>query len=245
MPRKENRPAEACSRPPAVTYSASMTAPDRAYYRNPLASSGDLVGWVLEGPGAISFPRGRLRLESTADPEDGQAANLVLWCPEEFGADLEVSWDFWPIAEPGLCILFFHARGRRGLDLFAPELPPRTGPYDQYHHGELDAYHVSYFRRRYADERAFHTCNLRKSYGFHLVRQGFDPLPGVADAAGPYRVWLRVQEDRISFGINDLESFSWTDDGTVGGPPLRGGRIGLRQMAPMIAEYANLQVTSL
>jgi hypothetical protein len=33
-----------------------------------------------------------------------------------------------------------------------------------------------------------------------------------------------------------------TDDGTVGGPPLDEGRIGFRQMAPLIAEYANLRI---
>lgn len=34
----------------------------------------------------------------------------------------------------------------------------------------------------------------------------------------------------------------WTDDGSTDGPVLGGGRIGFRQMTPMIAEYANLRV---
>lgn len=51
--------------------------------------------------------------------------------------------------EPGLCIL-------------------------QYHHGDLDAYNVSYYRRRANSERAFHLCNLRKSHRFRLVAQGAD-----------------------------------------------------------------------
>ncbi|MBG0817187.1 DUF1961 family protein [Planomonospora sp. ID82291] len=206
-------------------------------YRNPLASPADLDGFRLEGEGAITFPRGRMRLESLRPPEDGQDANIVLWCPEDFPADVTVEWDFWPVHEPGLCILFFHARGRRGEDLF--DLAPRTGPYEQYHHGDLDAYHVSYFRRRWPSERRLHTCNLRKSHGFHLVAQGADPLPAVLDAQGPYPVRLTVRRGEIAFSIGEVVSFRWRDE-----DPLRGGKIGFRQMAPMIGEYANLRVSS-
>lgn len=202
-------------------------------YENPLASPADLEGFKLEGAGAMSFPLGRLRLESTQDD-----ANIVLWCPEDFPPNITVEWDFWPIREPGLCILFFHARGRHGEDLF--DLQPRTGPYDQYHHGDLDTYHVSYFRRRWPAERAFHTCNLRKSYGFHLVAQGADPIPGVDDADGPYQLRLDLRGGEITFAVNDLVSFRWYDD-----RPLPGGKLGFRQMAPMIGEYANLRVTAL
>jgi hypothetical protein len=205
-------------------------------YQNALGSAADLDGWRLEGDGAISFPLGRLRLESKRPPEDGQDANVVLWCPQDFGPNLVVEWDFWPIREPGLCILFFHARGRNGEDLF--DLAPRTGPYEQYHHGDLDTYHVSYFRRRWPAERALHTCNLRKSYGFELVAQGADPLPSVIDATGPYRLRLTIHDGLITFAINDVVSFSWRDL-----QPLSGGKVGFRQMAPMIGDYANLRIS--
>lgn len=217
----------------------------RADYCNPLAGHEDLRGFRLEGEGAISFPQGRLRLESTRPDADGQQANIVLWCPEEFGGDVEISWDFWPVREPGLAILFFSARGHGDRDLFDPSLAPRTGPYEQYHHGDLDAYHLSYFRRRWESERAFHTCNLRKSHGFHLVAQGADPLPGVADAEAPYRLRVTATGGAVTFSVNDLVCLSWRDDGSVGGPPPAGGKIGLRQMAPLIAEYANLTVKAL
>ncbi|WP_336208907.1 DUF1961 family protein [Nonomuraea sp. LPB2021202275-12-8] len=211
-------------------------------YRNPLASPEDLAGFRLEGRGALSYPMGRLRLESTRPPSDGQAANLVLWCPEDFPADVRIEWDFWPVREPGLCVMFFHARGRGGEDLFDPGLAVRDGPYEQYHHGDIDAYHVSYFRRRWPAERSLHTCNLRKSHGFHLVAQGADPLPGVLDADGPYAVAIDVRGGEITFSINELTSLRWVDDGGVGGPSLSGGKIGFRQMAPLIGEYANLRV---
>ncbi|WP_125773198.1 DUF1961 family protein [Antribacter gilvus] len=211
-------------------------------YRNPLATLADLQGFVLEGDGALTFPRGRLRLESTRPPSDEQAANIVLWCPEDLPADVEISWSFWPVHEPGLCILFFHARGHGGRDVLDPALAPRTGPYDQYHHGDLDTYHLSYFRRRWESERRFHTCNLRKSHGFHLVAQGADPIPPVLDARGPYRLTLRVLAGTVTFAVDGLQCLTWHDDGSVGGPPLRGGKLGLRQMAPMIGEYADLEV---
>jgi len=216
-------------------------------YESPLAAAADVAGWRMEGPGAVSFPAGRMRLESTADAAEGQKANLVFWCPRDFPDHVAVTWDFWPIREPGLCILFFSARGRRGEDLFDPSLAPRSGPYDQYHHGDIDALHVSYFRRKHPDERAFQVCNLRKSYGFHMVAQGADPLPGVADAAGPYGVTLIKSGPHVVFRLRDrlgreLEIFRWLDDGQSHGPVLGGGKIGFRQMAPLIAEYANLRV---
>ncbi|SDC23954.1 protein of unknown function [Paenibacillus sp. UNCCL117] len=214
-------------------------------YHNPLASAEDTAGFRQEGEAAVSFPLGRMRLESKLSPEQGQRSNFVYWCPETFPADVLVEWEFWPIREPGLAILFFAARGREGQDVLDGALAKRTGEYELYHHGDIDAFHVSYFRRMWPSERSFHTCNLRKSYGFHLVAQGADPIPGIADAAGPYRLSLRKQGGNVRFCVNRLPIFDWTDDGLSYGPLLGGGAIGFRQMAPLIAEYANLKVYAL
>ncbi|MFC0212008.1 DUF1961 family protein [Paenibacillus chartarius] len=214
----------------------------RLVYDNPLRSAEDVRGFRMEGDGAVSFPLGRMRLESTRDPNEGQSANLVYWCPFDGPEDAAISWEFWPIREPGLAILFFSARGRGGEDVFDPALAARSGIYDEYHHGDINAFHVSYFRRRWPEERQFHTCNLRKSYGFHLVAQGADPIPGTADAAGPYRMLLVKQGAFVTFAVNGMVLFRWQDDGTTYGPLLGGGKIGFRQMAPLIAEYANLKV---
>jgi len=211
-------------------------------YQNPLAAESDVAGFRLEGDAAVTFPRGRMRLESRREPSEGQKANFVYWCPREFPDNVAVSWDFWPVREPGLCILFFSAGGGEGEDMFDSNLATRTGEYDQYHHGDINALHVSYFRRMFETERAFHTCNLRKSYGFHLVCQGADPLGDVADTRGPYRIQVVKAGPAVSFSINDLPIFHWHDDGKTHGPVLAGGRIGFRQMAPLIAEYANLRV---
>ena len=227
----------------------------RILYENPLASPADVVGFVMEGPGRVTFPRGRMRLESAveqrtgvqADPE--RNAHLVYWVPEVFPDHVEVSWEFTPLREPGLAILFFSAVGQDGRDIFDPALAPRDGPYRQYHHGDIHALHVSYFRRRYAGECVFHLCNLRKSFGFHMVAQGPDPIPPARHARGPYRMRLRKSGPEVVFRIGsavagepELELLRWTDDGSAYGPVLGGGRIGFRQMSPLIAEYANLRV---
>jgi hypothetical protein len=219
-----------------------MYAPTGLLYTNPLAGPADVAGWRLEGDAHITFPNGRMRIENARDAGEGQAANLVYWCPEAFPDNIAVSWDFWPVREPGLCILFFAARGRQGEDLFDPALAPRAGIYNQYHHGDIDALHVSYFRRKNPSERVFHTCNLRKSHGFHLVAQGADPIPDVADATPPYRIQLIKAGPVVEFSIDDLLIFHWEDDGTTFGPILGDGTIGFRQMAPLIGEYANLTV---
>lgn len=214
-------------------------------YYNPLASEKDVSGFVMEGEASVSFPNGAMRMENKLDPGAGQASNFVFWCPIHFPSDIRVIWDFRPIREPGLSMLFFAATGRQGEDLFAPHLAPRTGPYEHYHSGDINALHVSYFRRRFPEERAFHTCNLRKSYGAHLVCQGADPIPDVEDAQGVYRMELTKLGADISFSINDLTVFQWTDDGHTYGPLLGGGKIGFRQMAPLVGEYANFTVYAL
>ena len=212
-------------------------------YENPLDSPECVRDWTAEGSLIATFPGGRMRLENALDPELGQAANFLFWCPVVFPAEIRISWEFRPIREPGLAMLWFAAAGRDARDLFDPALAPRTGEYRQYHSGDINGYHLSYFRRRLEKERRFHTCNLRKSYGFNLVAQAPDPLPGVADVTGTYRLVLTRSGGTIRFSIDGLDIFHWTDDGSSFGPMLDDGRLGFRQMAPLIADYSNLVVS--
>ncbi|ATG50763.1 hypothetical protein CFK38_03915 [Brachybacterium vulturis] len=214
-------------------------------YSSALSTPEDLADWIVEGPLVATFPSGRLRLESAADPAAGQSAHFVAWLPVEHEGDVRVTWSFRPLREPGLAMIFWAARAHGGGSLHAPELPARTGQYAQYHSGAIDAYHLSYFRRRWPDERSLHTCNVRKSHGAHLVAQGADPLPAVLDADREYRMSLTWRGATVDFTIDDIPCVTWRDDGSVGGPARHGGAIGLRQMAPLIAEYSDLRVEAL
>lgn len=214
-------------------------------YENPLAEPSDVEEFVLEGDAATTFPRGRLRLESVHGPDDVDVPHFVFWCPEEFPDDVAISWDFWPVAEPGLCMLFFAAKGRDGEDVLDSSLAERTGDYPEYHSGDIDALHASYYRRNFHgepwDEREFQTINLRKSHGFNLVAEGGDPIPNVRDAKPPYPITVVKSGPDVAFYVDDLEVFHWTDDESTG-PALGGGKIGFRQMSPFVGEYADLTV---
>jgi hypothetical protein len=214
-------------------------------FQNPLAAEADVADWIREGEPILSFPAGKMRLENAVDPSAGQAANYLLWCHEPIPGDFQATWTFRPIREPGLAMFWFAANGHDGRDLFDPALAKREGIYRQYFDSDIDAYHLSYFRRKNPeDERTFHTCNMRKSAGFHLVTQGADPIPSVIDVVDAYRIEVTHCQQWIRFRINDLLIFEWYDDGSIGRPPMSGGYIGFRQMAPLIADYSDLQVRS-
>ncbi|MGM7723817.1 DUF1961 family protein [Metabacillus sp. Hm71] len=212
-------------------------------YSNTLSSNNDIADWVLEGEAKVRFKEDRLQLENQLDPAIyGDNAHWVFWCPVDFPDKIMIEWDFYPIREPGLCMMFFAATGRNGEDLFSANLPQRNGKYPEYHSGAINALHLSYFRHKHEDERAFRTCNLRKSHGFHLAAMGADPLPPVEDAIAPYHMRLVKYEGIVQFSINKLTVLEWKDDGKKYGSILKGGKIGFRQMAPMKAAYQHLQV---
>ena len=75
-----------------------------------------------------------------------------------------------------------------------------------------------------------------------MVVQGADPIPDCADAFDSYHIQLLKKNGKIDFIINDLTVFSWQDSGNEYGPVLDGGKIGFRQMAPMVGEYSDLKV---
>lgn len=213
-------------------------------YENPLCCESDIEGFVREGDLKVSFENGCMQLESVRDPNEGQAANYLFWCPEVFPDHIKIEWKFHPLNEPGLAMMFFSALSKNGNSIFEPGLAERRGEYPQYNHGDINTYHLAYFRRRMADERLFHTCNLRKSYGAHLVAQGGDPIPEAIEAKVFYNLCIVKDGPDIEFYINDLKVLSYHDDGEFG-PHLGEGYIGFRQMSPLKAEYKDFRVTSL
>ena len=61
-----------------------------------------------------------------------------------------------------------------------------------------------------------------------------------------YRIKVIKCGARVSFNMaykDELVTiFSWEDEGKIYGPVLGEGKIGFRQMTPLIAEYSNLVV---
>ena len=75
-----------------------------------------------------------------------------------------------------------------------------------------------------------------------MAAQGGDPIPDVGEAVGPYHLEVIKRGTEVGFSVNGLEVLHYHDDGETFGPLLGGGKIGFRQLAPMIGEYANLKV---
>lgn len=225
-----------------ITENPVETAQPELLYSNSL-SADSMSNWIREGPVAITDGCDGVVLSSTVDADLlGDHAHFTVWCPQKFPDRIRVNWEYRPVAGAGLAMVFFGAQGASGVDLFSPELATRTGYYPQYHSSDINALHISYQRHKHASERAFRTCNLRKSAGFHLVAQGADPLPNTEDGEGYYDVELLKDGPHVTFAINGLILLDWTDDGVTTGPPVGAGYLGFRQMAPLQAAYRNLSV---
>jgi hypothetical protein len=225
-------------------------------YENPLNSESDTEDFEMEGEGLATFPRGRLRLESKHGyPSDNDIyPHFVYWCPERFPDNIAISWDFYPIREPGLAMFWFAAQGLDGEHVLDDSLQERKGQFGNYYDGDINAFHTSYFRRNTHgtenmqgedtgyDEVAFQTINLRKNKGGNRVMWGGDPIPSVEHADPPYRIRVVKHGEHVVFYVGDLQVYHWRDDGETYGPVYGGGSIGFRQMAPLIAEYSDLRV---
>jgi hypothetical protein len=140
-------------------------------YANSFSKPEDIENFQMEGEGVCTFPMNRMRMESLLNPEEGQKANLVLWCPERFPDHIAIEWEFLPLREPGLCILFFSAAGQQGEDIFDSKLAARTGEYQMYHHGDINALHVSYFRRRYQNVHSIYVIYVKVMAFIWFIKQ--------------------------------------------------------------------------
>ncbi len=192
--------------------------------------------WVLEGPGILTQEDGRLRMQ---EPEPGTegANHIVLWNRTAHPKDFIAEWEFTPNEISGLCIVFFCAKGRNGEDIFDPALEERDGTFSGYHSGDINCYHISYFRNTCSRSP---NCALRKNWGFWRASAGYDyiPLePGVTS-----RLTLVKRGAHIQFAIDDRISIDWVDDGVTRGGVWGSGHFGLRQMMTTDAWYDNFRI---
>ena len=202
-------------------------------YQTAFNDPAELKNWKIEGGRRASIEQGRLVLENS-DKDD----HLVCWLKTEAPADFLLEFSVRPQnRKEGLNIVFFNARGARGESVFDPTLKPRNGNFRQYHSGDLNNYHISYW----APNRG--TVNVRKNAGFHLVATGTDLIADApADAFQVVRLYKRGGKIRLMVG--DIIAVAFDDDGKANGPVwTHSGWIALRQMGHTArCEYEHLKI---
>jgi hypothetical protein len=208
-------------------------------YQNDLSSARAVADWVLEGPAIITFHDGWMEMKSQRP--DGPQGHFVHWCPQEFPDRFVAEWEFELIGEKGLCILFFAAKGKGGVDLFDSSLLPRTGIFGQYVIGDIDCYHISYFANTPNEPRR--VANLRKNRGFYLLANG--PVGVATSRSGLHRALLIKDGPHIQMAVDGRKIIDYVDDGQRAGPAWADGKIGFRQMQWTSARYRNFRVSAL
>jgi len=131
-------------------------------YHNDLSSGKDAAGWVMEGPGEISFADSVLKMESP-----NEEFHHVFWCPENFPGNFIAEWHVQNVKpEADLLIVFFAAQGLKGENLFDSSLKPRSGEFTDYTRSDIRNYHISYYANG-RNEPGRLNANLRKNKGFN------------------------------------------------------------------------------
>ncbi|MHC4595391.1 MAG: DUF1961 family protein [Planctomycetota bacterium] len=229
---------DAAPRHPLVGKPFKPTDVDHAnpMYETSFEDEAVLRGWRLEGGKQMSIADGKMLLQSQPTSDDRN--HLVCWLTKEVPADFLLEFTVRPQdRKQGLNIVFFNARGLNGESIFDTSLQKRNGIFKQYHSGDLNNYHVSYW----AAERGF--SNLRKNRGFHLVSSGKDYIvAGDPDAFQTVQIYKRNGKIRVM--VDGLVALAFDDDGEKFGPiHEHSGWIGLRQMGHTLhCEYGHLKI---
>lgn len=207
-------------------------------YETTFDDPAELGRWKLEGGKRAAIEGGNLILENSKTEKEEEKDHLVFWLDRVFPADFLLEFTIRPQnRKDGLAIVFFNARGVNGENIFDPALKPRDGVFKQYHSGDLNNYHISYW----AGDRG--TANIRKNKGFNLVATGPDLISGgTAEAFQTVRIYKRGGSIRLI--VDDVISAAWDDDGVAYGPVhTHDGWIGLRQMEHALrCDYGELKV---
>lgn len=198
------------------------------------------AAWRMEGPGVTRLQDGWLHMESAMKDSPGLGGgHFVYWPAEVLPADFVAEWEFQPLSDRGLCIVFLAARGQKGEHLSDKGLAPRDGTFRGYIQGDINAYHISYFADA-PDNPGRTTSNMRKNNGFYLVANGPMGIPGGSRAI--HRVTLVKRGGHVQLGVDGQSIIDWTDDGAQYGPVLGEGQIGFRQMKWITGRYRNFKV---
>ncbi|MCP4899063.1 MAG: DUF1961 family protein [bacterium] len=215
-------------------------------YESNMSMPAAVDGWILEGPGIVSFEDQRLVLRSTNpnSPNRGEG-HVNFWCPEDFPSSFVAEWEFEALSEHGLSIVFFSAKANNGLDIFDPSLPARNGSYPQYTTGAISNYHIIYSANLPLFQTGRPYSSMRKGGpGFYEIAHG--PIAVAPGSKGVHKLRLMKDGDRIVLMNQSEVLIDFKDSANRRwGPALAGGKFAFRQMAVTVGAYRNLKVWAL
>jgi hypothetical protein len=204
----------------------------------------NLDNWRHEGGGAMKLDgqeKGTLRLECVGSQQGGAGAHA--FCLKDFPDVIAVEYDLKVLTKNGLVITFLAMKGSKGEDLFAPELPKRTGVFGDYVRSErLVSYHVSVSRY---DDKGVHTgeSNWRRNPGLNMMKSGEDLCKEINRW---YRIRIVKDGKHCQLGVDGKLAHEFTDPGELKAPLPADGKVGFRAIGSEVRMLVrNFKVTEL
>ncbi len=215
-------------------------------YASKMNDEASMQGWVLEGPAEITFEDGQMVMRSTIPkPTDGSTGHFNYWCPADVPESFIAEWEFKPVSERGLCLIFFSSKGQNGQDVFDEGLPERDGHFQQYVNGALNNYWMVYF----SNHRLMRTTNIARTYLSKASKSRTLAAGQIGVTPGSkqfHRMRLIKDGAHIQLLANGKVCLDFIDPGGERwGPALGAGKISLRQMAFTVGAYRNFNVWGL
>jgi len=167
---------------------------------------------------------------------------VMIWCKNPLPENFMVEYDVTPVSESGFFLLFFCVEKDDQSDILSHTESRFTTQtlFEKYTAGEIHGYHISYRRNDSP------TSNLRKNPGYkagNLLKQ--QSIPGILSAGKAHHVVLKKTGPNIFLEVDGNEFMNFTDDGTIGGIPYSGGRLGFRQVYNTEGYYDNFRIWDL
>jgi hypothetical protein len=128
--------------------------------------SQDLTSWAIDGlDESVAIQEGRLVM---VEPPEGQG--LAAWILRDFSGDFQLEYEVEIPETAGINTVILCAHGAEGQDVLA-DLPSRTGKLNDYIHGSIRSYHISYHCYG-ADGQHDPGSKIRKNPGHMLLSRG-------------------------------------------------------------------------
>jgi len=215
-------------------------------YTSKMSTQADIADWILEGPAEITFKENSMIMQSKVpNPPAGTNGHFNIWCPADFPKCFIAEWEYRPVSEYGISLVFFATRGLNGENIFDPTLAKRDGVFQPYVNGDIHNYWIVFYsnhlRMRVTN---YATTYLNKSSPSSILSIGKTGI--VPGSTVFHHVRLIKDDGHIQFQVNDKVVLDFIDTGSDRwGPVLDGGKFSFRQMAFTIGAYKNFNVWDL